>query len=218
MNERALRLEIVSAAQQLATARLTPGTSGNVSARLPDGMLLTPSAVPYGALEPDGLVAMRLDGTVRDTAAPARPSVEWRLHAEIYRARADLHAVVHAHPPHATALACVRQDLPAFHYMVAAAGGGSIRCAPYASPGSEALARHAVRTLDERTACLLANHGIVACGPTPAAALELAAHVEALAQQYLLARLAGEPVLLDDAEMERLVEHVTRYRAEPPVP
>jgi len=195
------RRELAGAARRLPSLGLTQGTSGNLSMRLGDGLLITPSAVEYDGMEPDELVALDLDGTVRSAEHGRRPSTEWRLHAAILRTRHDVQAVVHAHPPWATALACLRRDIPPFHYMVAVAGGSTIRCADYATFGTEALADAALAALGDRRACLLANHGIVACAESPGAALDLAVEVEALAGQYLRALSAGEPVLLSDEEM-----------------
>jgi L-fuculose-phosphate aldolase len=187
------------------------GTSGNVSARVPDGMLITPTAVPYEGMARGTVVHMALDGTVHGRPG-GPPSTEWRMHAAIYAARPDLQAIVHAHPVHATALACLRRGIPPFHYMVAVAGGADIRCSTYATVGTAALAEAVVAALTERRACLLANHGIVACGATPGGALALAVEVEALAAQYLAALSVGEPVLLPPDEMARVQEAFVAYR------
>jgi L-fuculose-phosphate aldolase len=187
------------------------GTCGNVSARVDRGMLITPSARPYDEMRPADLITMRLDGREVEPAG-ARPSTEWRLHAAIYAARSDVGAVLHAHPLYATALACLRRGIPAFHYMVAAAGGSEIACADYATFGTEELAQATLRALGSRHACLLANHGLVACGGTPADALSLAVEVEALAGQYWHALQAGTPVLLGEAEMERVRAAFRGYR------
>ena len=188
------------------------GKSGNVSLRVPGGFLITPTGMAYEALKPSDIVAISIDGRVR---GPRAPSSEWPMHLHILRGRPDAAAVVHTHSPSATALACLRRDIPRFHYMVAAAGGESIRCAPYALYGSEALARHALAALEERKACLLANHGVVALGPDLDAALALALEVERLAEQYLLALQAGEPVLLSEAEMAEAVAKFSDYGRQP---
>ena len=151
------------------------GTSGNLSVRIAGGLLITPSGVPYDSLRPGKIVAMQIDGS--HTGA-WEPSSEWRLHRDIYRARENTGAVVHAHPGFATALACLRRGIPAFHYMIAVAGGSDIRCAPYATFGTQALSDGALQALDGRTACLLANHGMVCLGSDLAAALALAVEVE----------------------------------------
>ncbi|NBC17011.1 MAG: class II aldolase [Bacteroidetes bacterium] len=211
--------QVARTARRMHEQGLSSGTSGNVSARREDRVWITPSGVPYARLAADRIVPLALDGSVLGDASDA-PSSEWRLHCGIYRARPDAGAVVHTHSPHATALACLREDLPAFHYMVAVAGGASIRCAPYATYGTPELAAHAVAALDGRTACLLANHGVVTLGATPDAALALAREVETLARQYLLARQVGAPVILDDDEMNRVLERFASYgasaKADPP--
>jgi L-fuculose-phosphate aldolase len=207
MSHAELRAAIVAAARGMNARGLNQGTAGNVSARVEDGLLITPSAVPYDELAAEDIVRLAPDGRVVEGVR--RPSTEWRLHADVLAARPDVGAVVHAHPPFTTALACLRRGIPAFHYMVAAAGGDSIRCADYAMFGTAELARNAVAALEDRRACLLANHGVVALGASPAAALALATEVEALAAQYCRALQAGEPVLLSRAEM---AEVLTRFR------
>jgi L-fuculose-phosphate aldolase len=202
---------VIETARRMNALGINRGTSGNVSARLDDGFLITPSALPYDAMRARDVVALALDGT-RRSGAPHRPSTEWRLHAGIYAARPDVRAVVHAHPIYATALACLRRGIPAFHYMVAVAGGSDIRCSAYATFGTEALATEAVAALEGRQACLLANHGIVACGITLEDALALAVEVEALAAQYWHALQVGEPVLLTEEEMRRVREQSRDYR------
>lgn len=195
--------------------RLTPqglsrGTSGNVSARTPEGYLVTPSGVPYDALTPESLVALGLDETPDEEAFP-RPSSEWRFHRDIYRARPDVQAVVHAHPPFSTALACMNVGIPAFHYMVAAAGGRDLRCARYATFGTQELSDSILEALAGRKACLIGNHGIVAVGSSLDAALALAVTVEDLAEQYVRVRQMGEPCLLPDDEMDRVLEKFKSY-------
>lgn len=207
-----LRLEVVFAARRLEPLGLSPGTSGNLSVRAGDAMLITPSAVPYDAMDPDDLVLMELEGVVRFAPAGRLPSTEWRMHAGILRERPDVTAIVHAHPPWATALSCLRRDIPPFHYMVAICGGRLIRCAEYATFGTQELADAALDALAERNACLLANHGIVTCGDSVDAALELAVELEALAGQYGRALSIGEPVLLTDDEMAVVAQRFANYR------
>ncbi len=211
MNYRPLREEIVDIARGMNARGLNQGTSGNVSARVAEGMLITPSAVPYATMEPEDIVLMGLDGEVE--TGSRRPSTEWRMHAGVLRARPEVRAVLHAHAPACTALACLGREIPAFHYMVAVAGGTTIRCAPYATFGTAELAARAVEALDGRTACLLAHHGMLAVGKTPRAALELAAEVEALAETYRRALAVGEPEVLSDEEMERVLEAFRGYGA-----
>jgi L-fuculose-phosphate aldolase len=201
---------VVRAAREMSERGLTPGTSGNVSARAPGGMLVTPSAVPYAEMEEDDLVLVDLDGRVLNGGR--KPTTEWPLHAAIYGARRDVGAVVHAHATFCTTLATLRRDVPAFHYMVAVAGGDTIRCAPYAPFGSFHLAGHAVAALEGRYACLLANHGVVAVGASPDEALALLDEVEHLAELYWRALQVGKPVLLDAAEMAEAMKRFEDYR------
>ena len=210
MRESELREVVVDTARAMNRSGLNRGTSGNLSVRVADGLLITPSAVPYESMAPADLIRMELDGTVLD--GPGRPSTEWRLHAGILRARPDVDAVLHAHPEFCTTLACLRKEVPAVHYMVAVAGGDSIPCAPYATFGSPALAEHAVSALDDREACLLANHGLVALGASPGEALALAVEVEALAAVYWRALQAGEPVILTGEEMAEVRAAFDDYR------
>jgi L-fuculose-phosphate aldolase len=210
MNHTSLRWAVLEAARGMNARGLNRGRSGNVSARVPEGMLLTPSALPYESLEPAGLVIVGLDGAVVEAGA-GPPSTEWHLHAAILEGRPDVGAVLHAHPIHATALACLHREIPAFHYMVALAGGDAIRCAPYATFGTPELAAHALAALEGRRACLLANHGIVTVGESPAEALELAVEVETLASQYLAALQVAPPVLLTPEQMAEVHDRFGDY-------
>ncbi len=173
-----------------------------MSVRFADRILITPSGVPYPTLLPSELVELSLEGA---TNGRLRPSSEWRFHRDIYRARPEVGAVVHAHPPYATALASLRRDLPAFHYMIAVAGGSTIRCAPYATFGTQELSDYVLAALQGRKACLLANHGIVALGETAESAGELAVEVETLCEMYIHALQAGTPVVLSELEMAEVV-------------
>lgn len=209
MDEAALRAEIVATAQAMDRAGFAPSKSGNVSARLGDGFLITPSGLPYARMGPGDLVAMSLEG---ETLSPGKPSSEWRFHAAIYAARPELAAHVHTHSPRATALSAARRGIPAFHYMIALAGGAGIRCADYATFGTQELADNAVRALEGRKAVLLANHGVIALGATLAGAWMLAQEVENLAGQYLDLLASGlEPTILDEAEMARVIERFGGY-------
>ena len=208
MSERELRTAIVATAREMNAAKINRGKSGNVSARLGAGFLITPTGIPYDAMTPDDIVAMTLDGVARGDRAP---SSEWRFHRDLYRAREEFHAIVHVHAPFATTLACVRRGIPAFHYMVATAGGRDIRCAPYATFGSPELAALAVAAMADRRACLLANHGMIAAGRDLAGALALAIEVEGLAEMYWRALQIGEPALLSDAEMDAVLGKFLTY-------
>lgn len=201
---------LIAAARALDAAGFMPSKSGNLSIRTPLGFLITPSGLPYAALTAEDLVEVALDGAI--VTGARRPSSEWRLHAGIYLARPDAQAIVHTHSPHGTALSCARRAIPAFHYMIAMAGGIDIRCSAYATFGTAELAASAVTALAGRRACLLANHGVVAIGATLAGADGLAREVENLARQYLLLLAAGlSPVLLDAAEMVAVVEQFRGY-------
>lgn len=203
MTETELRQEIVSVAQAIDRAGFCPSKSGNVSARFGDGLLITPSGLPYARTRPEDLIHLSLDGTV--LSGSRKPSSEWPFHVAIYRARPDEQAIVHTHSPRATALSCTRRGIPAFHYMIALCGGADVRCAEYATFGTPELAENAVKALEGRKAVLLANHGVIALGQTLAGAHTIVAEVENLAGQYLDILAAGiEPVILDAAEMERV--------------
>ena len=207
-----LREAVLATARAINRLGINQGTSGNVSARWRGGLLITPSGMDYDALRPADIVPMRLDGS---WTGKLRPSSEWRFHRDILAARADVGAVIHTHGPHATALACLGRGIPAFHYMVAVAGGDSICCAPYATFGTQALSDHALAALDGRKACLLANHGMIAVGASLPEALKIALEVETLAAQYWRALQIGEPVILPPAEMQRVLEQFKSYGRQP---
>ena len=204
-----LRRQLIETARRMNALGINQGTSGNLSARVKGGLLVTPSGVAYDALKPADIVEMAFDGTWRCERPARRPSSEWRFHLDILDARPEFGAVVHCHSRYATTLACHRRDIPAFHYMVAVAGGGSIRCAPYATFGTAELSRNALVALKGRRACLLANHGLIAGGADLAAALALAVEVETLAAQYCQALQIGPPKLLSKAEMARVLKKFT---------
>jgi L-fuculose-phosphate aldolase len=210
MSDLSLREEIIATANAMNATGLSPGKSGNVSARNAAGnVLITPTGVAYAALKPGDIVT--LDGQGNVLAGGLQPSSEWHFHVAVYNARPEIGAIVHAHSLYATALACARREIPAFHYMVAAAGGDSIRCAPYATFGTRELAAFAVEALAGRMACLLANHGQIALGASPSKALAMAEEVESLAAQYVAALQIGQPVLLDAGEMRKVLEKFKTY-------
>lgn len=209
MTEAAFRQEIVATARAMSASGLSPGRSGNVSARFESGMLITPSGLAYDAMEPGDVVRVAADGSV--AAGQRAPSTEWHFHLAAYRARLDMHALVHTHSLHATVLACAGRSIPPFHYMVAVAGGSNIPLVPYATFGTAELAAHVAEGLRERKACLMAHHGQVAMGTTLAAALELAHEVEVLAEQYFKVLLLGPPHLLPEAEMSVVLEKFKTY-------
>lgn len=208
-SDKALRKEIIATAQHMSRSGLSPGRSGNVSARFAGGMLITPTGMAYEELKPEDIVHVEADGAF--IGGQRKPSSEWHFHLACYAARPDRHAVVHTHSMHATVLACAHKPIPAFHYMVAVAGGKDIPCVPYATFGTEALARHVETGIKDRDACLMANHGQIALGETLASALELAFEVETLAEQYFKVLLIGGARILPDEEMTLMLEKFKAY-------
>lgn len=208
MNELTLRNAVIAIALEMNAKGINRGKSGNVSARWRDGFLVTPSGLPYERTGPADIVFIDAGGI---PAGRRVPSSEWRFHHDIYRTRPDVQAVVHTHSSFATTLACLGKEVPAFHYMVAVAGGNSIRCAPYATFGTQALSDHALKALEGRRACLLANHGMIAVGPSLERALAIAVEVEALCEQYWRALQIGMPNILSDEEMTVVLEKFKTY-------
>ena len=208
-SEKTLRKAIIATAQRMSLSGLSPQRSGNVSARFGNGMLITPTGMAYDDLDAKDIVFVDGDGGVM--GGQRKPSSEWHFHLAAYAARPDKHALVHTHSMYATVLACAHKAIPAFHYMVAVAGGEDIPCVPYATFGTDALAQHVAYGLKARDACLMANHGQVALGDTLTSALELAFEVETLAEQYHKTLLIGGVHLLPDAEMALMVEKFKTY-------
>jgi L-fuculose-phosphate aldolase len=210
--EEDLRKAVIDTALAMNAAGINRGKSGNVSARIRreglDGFLVTPSGLPYAETTPGDIVAMTMRGEAHGDRVP---SSEWRFHRDIYASRSDAHAIVHTHAPFATSLACLHRGIPPFHYMVAVAGGPDIRCAPYATFGTQQLSDNALGALAGRTACLLANHGMIALGASLSHALALAIEVETLAEMYWRALQIGEPILLSAAEMTVVLEKFATY-------
>lgn len=204
-----LREELVSTARRMSDLGLTPGMSGNVSVRTPRGLLVTPSGMPYPDLVPDDAVEIGPDGHPRP--GQRTPSTEWQLHRDILGSRSDVQAIVHTHSLFCTTVSTLRRPIPALHYMVVLAGGDDIPCAEYATFGSAELAHNAVVALRGGHACLLANHGMLALGPSLSAALRLAAEVETLASQYWHAAQLGTPHVLDHAELDRVRARFAEY-------
>ena len=202
------RQSIIDACRSMNALGINQGTSGNISLREGEGMLITPTSIPYDAMTPDDIIEMRLDGKV---VGNGRPSTEWRFHRAILAARPEVNAIVHAHPPYSTTLAIMERGIPPIHYMVAAAGGDSIRCAPYATFGTEELSTNAVEALKDRKACLLAHHGMIALGGDLAGAMWLAVEVETLARQYVNCLQLGEPTLLSSEEIKNVAARMENY-------
>jgi L-fuculose-phosphate aldolase len=208
------RRELIAAAREMAARGLAVGTAGNVSLRAPEGILITPSAVPYAELTPEMIPVLHEDGGFEGRW---RPSSEWRFHLDIYLTRPEAGGIVHHHAPHTTALAMARREIPACHYMIARFGGAPLRCAEYALFGTAALSQALLRALAGRTACLMANHGGLALGADVHGALAAATELEALAQHYLLSLQAGGPALLSEGELAEAVEQfATAYRPNRP--
>ncbi len=206
-----LREQLVTAAKKLCAIGLNQGASGNVSVRSGDGFLITPSGVKTEALTPRDMVFMDFSGEVPGKDNNIKPSSEWRFHRDILQARKEVGAVVHTHSMFATSMACLRRDIPPFHYMIALVGGNSIRCAPYALFGSQALSDAALEALVNRKACLLANHGMIALGRDLEQAVDVALEVETLCEQYWRALQIGEPHLLTEQEMAEVFRQFKGY-------
>lgn len=206
--ESALRRQIIETCLGMNRLGINQGMAGNVSARLGSGLLITPSSLPYDDMKPSNIVYLDENGQPK---GERNPSSEWRFHYDILRNRKDAGAVLHAHAPCCTALACLGREIPAFHYMIAVAGGDSIRCAPYATFGSQELSDYALAALEGRKACLLANHGMICIDRDLEGVLALAVEVETLARQYCQAVQLGEPIVLPAAEMRRVLEKFKTY-------
>lgn len=211
MTEDDKRAAIVAAAQELERLGLNHGSAGNLSLRDGDAALVTPSGVASSDLLPEMLARMPLVDGDGAYAGPLPPSSEWRFHLDIYLARPDVNAVVHMHSTYATTLATLRREIPAVHYMIAAFGGPTVRCVGYASYGTAELSRLVVEGLRDRDGVLLANHGAIVTAGDMRKALWRAVELEALAQVFYLASLAGAPVVLPDDEIYRTVERFRNY-------
>lgn len=207
-----LRREVIETCLKMNAEGINQGTSGNVSVRTDEGFLITASGIVYEKMKPAHVVEMDLDGNYRGDFLP---STEWRMHMDIFRARAEAKAVVHVHSPYATALACLRRDVPAFHYMIGVTGGTSLRVSSYAEFGTQELSDTMLKAMEGRTACLLANHGQICFGPTLSKALWLAGEIETLCHQYWAACLAGKPVLLEEAQMVSVLKRFKTYGKQP---
>ena len=216
-----LRQDLILSAQAMTACGLNQGTAGNLSVRSEwegqAGFWITPTGMDYASLQEDDIVFVAMDQASnaewpqRTAASSRKASSEWRLHLDLYRAHPSAGAILHAHSPFATSLACLRRDIPPFHYMIARFGGSTVRCAPYALFGTRALSDVAVRAMEERSACLLANHGMVVCAAGLKPAFAAAVELETLCEQYWRACQLGDPVLLDAAEMAAVRERFADY-------
>ena len=212
MEDLKLRQEIIRNCRFMNDSGLNQGTSGNISVREGDHLLITPSAMPYEELEPDDILKMGFDGSHDPSKLP---SSEWRFHRDILQAKPDVGAVVHTHSAYATTIAIMGMDIPAVHYMVAAAGGNSVPCAKYATYGTQELAANAVEALQNRKACLLANHGLIATGSTLQQAMWLTVEVENLARQFFNVLQVGRYTVLPDEEIDRVLAKFETYGIRP---
>jgi len=207
-----LSQQVIDCCLAMNTRGINQGSAGNISVRYNDGFLITPSGMAYDRLKPEHIVLVGLDGSSQDAL---NPSSEWRMHRDIYANRSEAGAVLHAHSNFATALSCLRNDIPAFHYMIAVAGGHSIRCADYALFGTQALSDHMLSALDGRRACLLGTHGMICFHDNLDKVLWLGVEVETLAKQYWHACQAGEPVILSDTQMDDVLQQFRDYGKQP---
>jgi L-fuculose-phosphate aldolase len=205
-DELTLRRQMVDTCRKMNSTGINQGTAGNLSVRFGDGFLITPSSLPYDTMQPEDLVEMGWDGTY----VGRRPSSEWRFHRDILRARSDVNVVLHCHSLYATTVACHHKTIPAFHYMVGVMGGNTLRCAAYATFGTQALSDAALVALQDRMACLLGQHGQISLGTTLEGALWMAVEVETLSRMYAQALTLGEPPILPDEEMDRVIAQMKR--------
>ena len=207
-NEYLIRQSMIDACLKMNSLGINQGTSGNISLRFMDGMLITPTSIAYEIMKPEDIVFVKMDGSCVGTH---HPSSEWRFHRDILLSQPTVEAIVHAHPPFSTSVSILERDIPPIHYMVAVAGGSNIRCAPYATFGTDELSANAVEALANRKACLLAHHGMIATGKSLAGAIWLAVEVETLARQFLMCLQVGTPPLLSEQEIENVISRMANY-------
>src|SRR5262245_20190140 len=216
MKYEAQRREIVAACRDMNRRGINQGTSGNISVRVKEGFLITPSGMPYDEMKAGDIVPMKTDGSY---LGKRKPSSEFRFHTSIMGARPEVGAIVHTHSMFATTIGILGLEIPAVHYMIAAAGGSNIRCVPYITYGTQELADAALKALKDRNACLLANHGMIVVGPTLKKAMWLAVEVETLAAQYCGALQGGKPHIIADAQIRTVMEKFQTYgQAAAPAP
>ena len=205
------REAIINQCIWMNSSGLNQGTSGNISLRSDNHMLITPSAIAYEAIEPEMIAALPINGEYGAYEGPLKPSTEWRFHLDIMKARPEVNAIVHTHSTYATTLAMCRKDIPACHYMVAAFGGNNVRCSDYALYGTKALSDLALEALEERTACLLANHGMIVLGENLDQAMWRAVELETIAKQYVLSLNIGGPSILSDEQIDETLGSFSNY-------
>ncbi|MCP4386694.1 MAG: class II aldolase [Gammaproteobacteria bacterium] len=209
---KSLARQVIDSCLAMNAQGINQGNAGNVSTRFEDGFLITPSGMSYDRLQPADIVQVNLDGSSQDRL---KPSSEWRMHRDIYLHHENAGAVLHAHSTFATAISCLRRDIPAFHYMIAVAGGSDIRCADYALFGTQALSDNMLAALQDRRACLLGTHGMICFHDSLDKALWLGVELETLAKQYWHALQIGKPVILSDAQMQQVIEQFAGYGKQP---
>ena len=209
------RNQIIEYSIKLNSTNLSPLRSGNISLRGKEddkeGYLITPSGKKYETLKAEDIVFMGLNEELRDTSNQ-NPSSEWRFHRDIYLNKKEAQAIVHAHSPHATAVSSHGKTIPPFHYMIALAGGEDIKCADYATFGTEELSNNVIKALEKRSACLMSNHGQVAFGKNLEDAFELAQEVENICHQYTIALKLGQPKILSFEEMKKVLDKAKNYK------
>lgn len=211
MSDIDLRKSLVDACRRMNALGINQGTSGNISIRSGETMLVSPSATPYDQMQPDSVASMLVDGEYGTWEGPLRPSTEWRFHLDIMRARPEVSAIVHTHSTFATILAIARKDIPACHYMIAAFGGHDVRCAPYATFGTKELSNHAIVALEGRMGCLLANHGMIVLGENLDKAMWRAIELETISKQYFNALLLGNPHILTNSDIDATLAKFADY-------
>ena len=210
------RNKIIEYSLKLNSTNLSPLRSGNISLRSEEngveGYLITPSGKKYETLKSEDIVFMSLNEEAKDNTSVNKPSSEWRFHRDIYLNKRDAHAIVHAHSPHATAVSSHGKSIPPFHYMIALAGGEDIKCAEYATFGTEKLSKNVINALKDRSACLMSNHGQVAFGKDLEQAFELAQEIENICHQYTITLKLGEPKILSFEEMKKVLDKAKDYK------
>ena len=216
--ERRLREAIIAKCRWMNASGLNRGTSGNISVRYKDTMLITPSATPYDKMKPEMIASMPIESDYGSWEGPLQPSTEWRFHLDIMRGRPDVGSVVHTHSTYATVLAIARKSIPACHYMIAAFGGYDIRCSGYARYGTKELSALALAALEGRNGCLLANHGMIAVGSNLEKAMWLAVELETIARQYYLSLALGTPHILSEEEIAETLKGFSTYGLQSPRP
>lgn len=211
MTENEVRQKIIDLCLKMNATGLNQGTSGNISARFEGDMLITPSGIAYEDLVPEDIARMSLENDEKEWEGPCKPSSEWGFHKAILRNKPNINAIVHTHSMYATIVSISRSNIPACHYMIAAFGGNSVICADYETFGTPALSTSILKAMENRTGCLLANHGMIAGGRDLDNAMWAAVELETLSKMYYFAKLAGEMVVLPDDEMERVIERFKNY-------